>query len=294
VNLTSTVEHFVQMALAAGCAYWLRDSLTDSWYTYQVQFFMLMWLVVSWGLFIPLLVPPNNTVLTVGFFMAFFGLLFSGAVDPVTYRDIYTEGNDGIAIFSGVTSVTRFFIEGLAVQELRSLPEQSGYTVQPSSVNFPIGDVGSFTLVGLAQNDLSVVQHSGNGWYWGVLPAFMVGLTVRVLALGTLHVSDRPRQNKKPLMYELKREPLLRNRTFYYLVACVVSVLSLFSISVWLIITERGSSGLEPAPQTREGALAMSNETLRTVFPGFAVDQSTLPTNLTDLLLPSADDPSGN
>ena len=119
------------------------------------------------------------------------GLLFSGAIDPVKYRDIYAEGNSGMALFAGIVSVTRYFIEGLTVQEQRCLPAQSGYTVEPTSVNFPVDKVASFHLTGLAQNDLSVVQFSCSGWYWGVYVAFMVGLSVRVLAAGVLHASDR-------------------------------------------------------------------------------------------------------
>jgi hypothetical protein len=206
-----------------------------------------MWLVVSWSLFIPLVVPPNNVVLGVGFFMAFFGLLFSGALAPVQYRDnIYGDGGEAVAIFSGLTSVTRFFIEGMAVEELRCLPEQSGFTVDPTSVNFPIDSVGSFHLVGLGQNDLAVVQRSFRGWYWGVLPSFMVGLSIRVLAMGTLHVSDRSRQNKKSLMYELRKDPLFRNRTFYYMVACVLVVTSLFATSAWLVVRKTGETGVSP------------------------------------------------
>jgi hypothetical protein len=119
------------------------------------------------------------------------GLLFSGAIDPVTYQDIYEGGNSATALFSGFTSVTRFFIEGITVQEQRCLPAQSGFTVEPTSTSFPVDLVGSFHLVGLAQNDLSVIQQSFNGWYWGVPSCFMVGLSLRVLAGGVLHISDR-------------------------------------------------------------------------------------------------------
>jgi hypothetical protein len=185
--------------------------------------------------------------MSVGIFMAFFGLLFSGAFAPVKYREnIYGDGGEAVAIFSGLMTVTRFFIEGMAVQELRCLPEQSGFTVDPTSVNFPIDSVGTFHLVGLGQNDLSVVQRSFHGWYWCVLPSFMVGLSVRVLALATLHVSDRSRQNKKSLMYELKKVPLFRNRTFYSMVACVLVVTSLFATSAWLVVRKTGETGVSP------------------------------------------------
>lgn len=85
INITSLFEHSFQMLIAASCAFWLRDSLT-SWLSYFVNFLLLMWMTVSWSLFIPLLVSPANVVLAVGFFMAFFGLLFSGGLEPVTYK----------------------------------------------------------------------------------------------------------------------------------------------------------------------------------------------------------------
>ena len=279
VNITSTVEHVVQMFLAAGCAYWLRDSATSSWYTYQVQFIMLMWMVVSWSLFLPLLVPPNNVVLGVGFFIAFFGLLFCGALAPVMYKDIYES--DGMAVFSGILSVTRYFIEGMTVQELRNLPEQSGFTVQPSSVMFPYDKVGTFALTGFAQNDLSVVQKSGNGWYWGVLPAFMAGLFVRVLGLGALHVSDRSRQNKKSLLFELRKDPLWSNGTFYYMVGYVVLTVALFALTVQTILATTGHTGIDPPPENSDGFVALSNQTLEATF---GANNGTLPKNFTTLL----------
>ena len=244
---------------------------------------MLMWMVVSWSLFLPLLVPPNNVVLGVGFFIAFFGLLFCGALAPVMYKDIYQS--DGMAVFSGIMSVTRYFIEGMTVQELRNMPEQSGFTVQSSSVMFPYDQVGTFFLTGYAQNDLSVLQRSGNGWYWGVLPAFMAGLLVRVLGLGALHASDRSRQNKKSLLFELRKEPLLSNRTFYYIVAYVMMTAGVFALTVWTILAKTGDTGIDPPPEDSDGYVALSNQTLEEKF---GVNNATLPNNFTNVLAGSA------
>lgn len=280
VNITSTMEHVLQMVLAAGCAYWIRDSVTP-WYTFQVQFIMLMWMTVSWSLLIPLLVPANNTVLAVGFFMAFFGLLFSGAVDPVKYRDIYDEGNGAMALFAGIFSVTRYFIEGMTVQEQRCLPSQSGFSVEPTSVNFPVDLVGSFHLVGLAQNDLSVVQHSCHGWYWSVLPAFLVGFSLRVLAAGVIHVSDRSRQNKRSLWFDLKTRPLSQNKTFRVVACFVVLVLVLFAVTCWVILTPTGDTGIFDAPTTEEEALALANMTIEEILPGFELPDGLNLTNTT-------------
>jgi ABC-type enterobactin transport system permease subunit len=85
LNITSGIEHSLQAILAASAAFWLRNSLAH-WTSYCVSFFMMAWLCVSWALLIPLLVPPKNVVLVVGFFMAFFGLLFSGGLSPTKYK----------------------------------------------------------------------------------------------------------------------------------------------------------------------------------------------------------------
>jgi hypothetical protein len=84
INITSGIEHSLQILLAASAAFWLRNSLAH-WGSYCINFLMMAWLCVSWALFLPLLVPPKNVVLVVGFFMAFFGLLFSGGLSPVKY-----------------------------------------------------------------------------------------------------------------------------------------------------------------------------------------------------------------
>ena len=85
VNLTGMVVHSMQMVICSLFAFWLRDSVAK-WHSYYVHFIMLAWLCVSWAMLIPLLVPPNNVVLATGFFMSFFGLLFSGGLAPVMYK----------------------------------------------------------------------------------------------------------------------------------------------------------------------------------------------------------------
>ena len=46
------------------------------------------------------------------------GLLFSGGINPVTYDDIYF-GDSAMALFSGIFSVTRYFIEGELILRAR-------------------------------------------------------------------------------------------------------------------------------------------------------------------------------
>lgn len=227
---------------------------------------MLMWTVTSWSLFLPMIVPANNTVLAVGFFMAFFGLLFSGGIAPVKYRDGIYGDSSAVELFCGFFSVTRFFMETLSVQEQRCLPEQSGFTVAATSVNFPLDIVGSFNLVGLAQNDESVVQQSCNGWYWGVLPGFMVGLTVRFLAAGTLHISDRAKQAKKSLWNDLKVRPLSRNPSLRALCLFLLCWISLFSLTSWLIVRTRGNTGILDSPTGAGEQIELADATLTETF----------------------------
>lgn len=85
LNVTGTLVHSLQMVLCSLFAFWLRDSIAR-WHSYYINFIMLAWLCVGWAMLIPLLVPLNNVVMATGFFMAFFGLLFSGGLSPVTYN----------------------------------------------------------------------------------------------------------------------------------------------------------------------------------------------------------------
>jgi hypothetical protein len=225
INITTTLEHSIQIALSACCAFWIRDSLAK-WHNYYINFLMLTWVSVSWALLIPLLVPLTNVVLAVGFYMAFFALLFSGGAEPITYEKIYEE--DFIAILSGFLSPTRFFVESLAVAEWRCLPSQSGFTVSQDAVNFPM-TYSSTSFLHLAQNDPNVVERTFQGWYWGVLPAFMVGLTIRVLAGGLIHVSDRSKQAKRSLSREL---PKLKWHILFF----VLVVAGMAAVTVWLML----------------------------------------------------------
>jgi hypothetical protein len=113
--------------------------------------------------------------------MAFFGLLLSGAVPPVDFNEIYSGGI--VEHLAAWFSVTRFFIEGLAVSEHRCLPEQSGWTVSEYSVNFDRNNtLMFFERFGYAHHDPNATLVSCNGFYWGVLPSVFVGITIRYAA----------------------------------------------------------------------------------------------------------------
>lgn len=197
VNIVGTIEHSLQAILCTICAIWLRNSLA-SWYSWLVSFLLMSWISVSWAYLIPLVVPLDSVVMCTGFYMVVFSLLFSGNIAPVLYKNLYA--NNGMAIFSGLFSPTRWFIETLAVVESRCLPVQSGFT--DFGVNFvdDATQVASYVILGLGMQDLgTITQMSFDGWYWGALPAFVIGCWVRWISFGLIHISDRAKQAKKPL-----------------------------------------------------------------------------------------------
>ena len=233
INIVTTIEHSAQLLMVGASAYWIRDAISGR-ASYYVSFLMLAWLTVSWALFLAVIIPRGLIFTVVGFFMAFSGLLFSGASPPLLYENIYS--NPGLALFCGFISPTRYFTESLAVSEHRCLPEQSGFTVK-NAPNFP-PDKNSFALLGLAQNDSTVTIYSCDGWFWYVLPAFFVGLTIRVAAGGLIHVVGRSQQAKKPFLSLISEE--LRTRgpktTTLVFVCYFLVLLGLITVSSWLIL----------------------------------------------------------
>ena len=189
-----------------------------------------------------------------GFFNAFFGLLFCGIVQPGMYRNLYS--NEAFAIFSAYFSPLRFFVEGLAVSEAKCLPVQAGYTVAENAFNYP-----SFeekypywldpTYMARTDMDNAVVQ-SCDGWFWWVPAAIVVGIVIRILGVVAIHLSDRPKQGKKSVTEEIVTDfKECRNGTkplcqSFILMGFLVFILfaGLFAVSCWLILRkgpDRGS-----------------------------------------------------
>lgn len=204
INIVATFEHTLQVLLAGFASYWLRNSYSTAVAT-LVNFFLLSWLCVSWGLLLAVITPKDNLTVVVGFFMAFFGMLFSGAMEPVLYSTLYgdTAYNRFMELFSGFISPTRFFTETAVVNEYRCMPPQTGWTLDPNAFISTV-DETTMSVAGYARKDLEVATElSYNGWYWSVLPALCVGLFVRVLGGAMIHVVDRAKQIKKPVTHEL-------------------------------------------------------------------------------------------
>lgn len=90
VNIFTTFDQGGQVLFASVIAQWLLGTIASKAIFY-VAFLLLGWISVSWSLLIPLITPPQNTLVMLGFFMAFFGLLFSGTSPPCTYEGTLIE-----------------------------------------------------------------------------------------------------------------------------------------------------------------------------------------------------------
>jgi hypothetical protein len=247
VSILSTFEHSVQVVMAAFFASWIRNPIASS-ASYYVHFLLLAWITVAWALLIPMVFPADSVTLVAGFFFAFCGLMFSGAFPPIQYNEIYADG--GVKeIFAGWISPTRFFYEALAVGEYRCLPEQSGFTIQETSINRATNS--SMTIVfGYAGHDYNAVRYSCNGWYWSVLPAFFVGLTVRYVAAGAIHTFFRGQQTKKSLWHEMRKS----RKVVAVVIAYLLVFAGLVGLTTWFFI--RDVPFEEPEPLTRAELLA--------------------------------------
>jgi hypothetical protein len=187
--------------------------------------------------------------------MAFFALLLSGAVPPVDFDEIY--GGGIVEHLAAWFSVTRFFVEGLAVSEHRCLPDQRGWTVSDYSFNFDRDNTLMFyNRFGYASHDPNATRVSCNGFYWGVLPSVFVGITIRYAAFLAMvrrlleraadkdkfafsffslsflmqHTFNRAKQTKKPLLYEIKK-----NRRVGIIIAILVLIMAvLIGVTSWL------------------------------------------------------------
>jgi hypothetical protein len=246
ISILSTLEHSVQAIVAAFFASWIRNPVASK-ASYYTHFLLLAWVTVAWALLIPMLVPADNVTLIAGFFFSFCGLMFSGAFAPITYLDIYEEGGFK-EVFAGWISPTRFFYEALAVGEYRCLPEQSGYTIETSSVNRPANSSLTIAL-GYAGHDYSAIRWSCNGWYWSVVPVLLIGVTIRYLAIGAMHAMYRGQQTKRPLSYVIRENSRVAVATLFYCLGFAF----LFSLTTWLFV--RDLSFDEPQPPTRAEVL---------------------------------------
>jgi hypothetical protein len=244
VNILSTIEHSIQVLVAAVFATWIRHPIA-SHASYYVHFLLLAWLAVGWAMLFPMVCPADSVTLLSGFFYAFCGLIFSGAFSPFGYKQIYEGGIK--EYISGWLSPTRFFFEALTVGEYRCMPEQSGFTIEPDSLNRN-SSTTMLSVMGYAGHDLNAVRWSCDGWYWSVVPVILIGLTVRYLAIGAMHACFRAQQAKKPLIYAAKRD---RSVAMYMILYCI-GFIALFSVTTWLFIRDQPFEDNVPLTKIQE------------------------------------------
>ena len=244
INFTSSIEHGLQIFLCSVVGYWLRGSVAPL-YAYFVNFLLLGWLAVSWSFLLSVVTPTSSTTVVIGFFMAFFGLLFSGGLAPATYVEIYDPARKALAAFCGLVSPTRYFIEMSAVNEHRTLPSQSGFTfIESEAFGLP-EDSTSFDFLSLAQNDeINVVERSTRGWYWSALPAVIVGLTIRcicgiILAFESKQVIIPLRKAcTRQMEKSFCRQFDVFENVFFWLFVAFAMAGYLIGVSIWLILRE--------------------------------------------------------
>ena len=284
VNIVATIETTIQIFLATCFTVWIRDPIAN-WISLFIHFVLLVWVCVSWALLVPMIVPPDNVTVVIGFFMAFCGLLISGTFPPMTYDVIYKNGGIQEHIAAWL-SPTRWFFESLIVGELRCMPDQSGWTVEDESVNYP-RNYTMLSLRGFAGHDPNATQFSCLGWYWAVWPALFVGLTIRFAAGLSMHAFNRSQQVKKPLLYEMKRD----RKVAAFVAVMAVLLLLLGWFTTWLYTYDR------PAKfETNEDTLAAidyQNATVQEILDQSGVDSHyQLDPNLRDnpTQPPNADD----
>jgi hypothetical protein len=123
----------------------------------------------------------------------------------------------------------------LAVSDLRCLPPQTGFTIAPTATEFP-DDKSSFAFLSLGIHDSSVTDRDWHGWYWNVLPVFMIGLTVRFAGFGVINAFNRAEQAKKSIWFQLRYKGsfTLYGSVLLFLLCFV----GLFGLCCWLILRQ--------------------------------------------------------
>mmetsp|Transcript_38774 Transcript_38774/g.83533 ORF Transcript_38774/g.83533 Transcript_38774/m.83533 type:complete len:414 (+) Transcript_38774:102-1343(+) len=203
-TVTTTIEQGFSAFVGSVLAYLILNP-SASFVVYLWNFFMLSWLSVSWALLLSIIVPPKSVSTVVSFFMAFFGLLFCGQTQPGHFKALYS--NPTLAVFAGIVSPLRFFVEGIGVSEARCLPQQSGYTVADEAFNYPEYEQSypyAFDRTFMARTDAgTAIVQSCSGWFWWVPASLVVGITIRIAGAVAIHLSDRPKQGKKTIRTEI-------------------------------------------------------------------------------------------
>lgn len=219
VNVTLLVETALQMFVTGLGVYWARQSLVSA-RNYLSVFFVMGWLVSSWAVLLPLFISPDSIVIAASVFIALFAVVLSGATQGLGIKEFYDNGFLGF--LAGIFPVNRYALEQLIVSEQRCLMQQSGFAIEVGAANFPL-EANSYNVIGYAQHDFNtVIEQSCNGWYWSILPAILVGLTIRLVAGAAIHCTNRGRCGQKSLLYALTHDKNFKTGAIIYVAVIVV------------------------------------------------------------------------
>jgi hypothetical protein len=148
-------------------------------------------------------------------------------------KEIYK--NPGMALFCAFFSSPRYFTETLVVSDMKCLPAQTGFTVGVDATNFPEGE-SSFDFLFWGMSDSSITIPSCNGWYWNVLPAIMVGITLRFASFGIINSFSLQQQAKKSFWFQMRYQG---SRELYMRVAIYCTcLLALFIATCVLVLRQ--------------------------------------------------------
>ena len=159
--------------------------------------------------------------------------------------EIYEEGGMFQEIFAGWIGATRFFFEAITVGEYRCLPVQTGFTIPEDAINRS-WESSAFVALGYAGHDPNAVRQSCDGWYWSVLPAILIGVTIRFAAIGAMHGFNRAQQTKKPLVYMMKKDSKIARDVMIYMVL----LLGMFAVTTYTFM--RVTDWEDPQPSRED------------------------------------------
>ena len=177
----------IKMILASFCCHWIRNS-TSQQGALALEFVLLGWISSGWGFVFPLIpmVPTKFVLVSAAIFTSFSSLMLSGNVGAlIKFKNIYRgEYAWFAATIAGLFAPSRFFIESIAVNELKSTPVQHGFTdsvfLDPNTNKFVSF---GFNFTSLGMHDPFVHEHAvGRIWTSSLFPSLMVGLTLRLFA----------------------------------------------------------------------------------------------------------------
>jgi len=221
LNITSSIEVLVQIVLISFLCWLLRMSATSD---IVVNFILLGWIASAWALLYPIIIPTKNVTIVITVAVFFFGLMFGTQVPPCDLKGVYKY--DIVKFLAGFLNPIRFYYETMLVSELRTLPPQDSFTFQDPNDDFLNNLPYNFYQVanGLNRNGVAqdympeVSEQTHSAWARLMIPAFLVGLTIRSLGFLMLHIVGRAEQARTPFFRDLKN------------CSCIIQTLVLLSI----------------------------------------------------------------